>query len=330
MSDLNDFVKILVFTIGDLDTASTKFRIAQYQGYLEQIGIEVDYLRRTEVSSRVLKIIDRYDIVINQKCLFNNILANRIIAKAKRVIFDFDDAIWTRPGKPFSFLTQMKVNSRLKVWLQKSDVVLCANQYLGDYAKQYSDKVQVLPMALDMTVWHPAPQKREDGVIRIGWAGSPVNLINVEYLDFVFSELHQRYSNLEVRIYCGKKPELKSAYLYTPFSSGSEPEFVRSLDIGLLPLEDHPFSRGKSPIKAIQYLASGVTAVGNIYGATAEILRPEHSVSVENDWLEKLSALIDDPQKREATSAAGLSFARKVHDAEKCQTRLFEIISAYS
>ena len=321
-------MKLIAITVGGEETASTHYRLIQYHRFLEKKGIQVQYVRRNEINKNTLDLVRDADVLLNQKCLFNNALAKKIIAAANRVIFDFDDALWTRPDKPYSFPTQLRVNARFKTWLRNSDVVLCANQHLENYARKFTDDVRVLPMALDMAQWYPAAEPKHESTIRIGWAGSPGNLKYLESLDQILNELCQRYTSLEVMIYCGKKPNLTCPFVHVPFAPGTEPDFVRCLDIGLLPLENHDYHRGKSPIKAIQYLASGVAVVGNTYGATAEILQTEHSASVDGDWVEKISDLIENTQRRNALRDAGLSYVRRHHNIEICREELLQTITA--
>lgn len=320
-------MKVIAITVGNEKTASTQYRLLQYHDFLEENGVRIEYIHRGVVDQNTIKAVANADAIFNQKCLFRNTLAKKIISAAKRVIFDFDDALWTRPDKSYSLPAQLRVNARFKTWLRNSDVVLCANQYLADYARTFTGKVRVLPMALDMTQWHPQAEPEGDDKIRIGWAGSPGNLKYLESLDNTLNELCGHYPNLEVMVYCGKKPRLTCPFIHVPFSQGTEPGFVRRLDIGLLPLEDQDFHRGKSPIKAIQYLASGVVVVGNTYGASAEILRPEHGASVSDDWVNKISELIDDIQMRKSMALAGRKFARRHHSAELCRQELLKVIA---
>jgi len=263
-------MKLLVFTIGDPEAGSTKYRIVQYESFLTENDIEVQYVHRDEINSATIGFAKTSDVVLNQKCLFKVSLTKKIIANSKRIIFDFDDAIWTRPGRPHSFLTQRRVDKRFHLWLKNADAVVAANEYLAEYATKYSSNVKVFPMALDLQKWHPG-KKAEDGIIRVGWAGTPGNLKYLKPLEPALKELTSRYTNLKVMIYCGEKPELEFPFEFTPFKPETEPDFIRQLDIGLLPLKDEKYLRGKSPIKAVQYLACGVGVIGNIDGATAEI-----------------------------------------------------------
>jgi glycosyltransferase involved in cell wall biosynthesis len=320
-------MKLLVLTIGDPESGSTKYRIVQYEDYLRNNGIEISYVHRDDICARTLDLVAKADVVLNQKCLFNASLSRKIIATAKRVIFDFDDAIWTRPGRPHSFLTRFKVRQRFQPWLKNADLILAANDYLGSYARKFTDRVLVLPMSLDLRQWHPAPRE-DDGVVRIGWAGSPGNLKYLKQLDDVLSRITGQYANVRVMVYCGKKPELHCPFEYTKFQPGTEAAFTQRLDIGLLPLEDEEYLRGKSPIKAIQYLACGVPVAGNIYGATAEIASPQNSLAISeaSDWFQSLSLLIENRTQRKQMGQAGLEFIRATHDMSMLRHQLLALI----
>ena len=273
---------ILAIVSRDLEKGSTKFRLAQYLDYLRQRGAEVEFVRRDEIDETTIKRARRADVLFNQKCLIRTSIARKLIAASRRVIFDFDDAIYTRPGKPFSMFTRLKVARRFRLWLKNSDVVTTPNKFLAEYAKRYSKAVEVVPMALDLDVWVPA-QKTEQPTVVVGWAGAPVNVHLLERLDPVLTALQREFPQMHLSVFSGQKPHLNCSFGYHPFRPGYEPEFIRNLDIGLLPLTDEEYTFGKSPIKSLQYLACAVPVVGNVLGATGEILNSKNSVAVSSD-----------------------------------------------
>lgn len=320
-------MKALVIISRDRDKASTRFRFVQYEAMLAERGISLDYVRRDAIDAEVLQRIPEYDVVINQKCLMRKQLAATVIAASKRLVFDMDDAIWTRPGKPYSWFTGWRVRARLKQWLQAADAVTAANDYLASYARQFSDRVQVIHMALDTGQWQPAERAARDKVI-IGWAGSPATLENLEHIGPQLCELLKANPALELAVYSGKRPALDCEFDYTPFAPGTEASFVQQLDIGLLPLpEDDAFTRGKSPIKALQYLACGLPVVAQIRGATAEILDASNSLPVNDvaDWRTAIEMLLADKTQREALGKAGREFVLREHDM---QGTLEQIVTA--
>ncbi len=321
-------MRVLVISSRDLEKGSTKYRIAQYEDFLKTRGVEVDYVRRKEINSAFIGSLVDYDLVFNQKCLFRCSLAKRIIRSGRRTLFDFDDAIYTRPGKPHSLLTSLRVRRRLHLWLREADVVTTANEYLARYARAHSSAVVVIPMAIDMNRWKPRERAATEQ-LTIGWAGAPVNLRNIERIEPVLSTLTERYPFLKLAIFSGRRPQLRCPYEYHPFSPGEEVGFVQKLDIGLLPLPSEEYSKGKSPIKAIQYLACGVPVVGNVLGATAEILNETNSIAVQTqgEWLESLESLINDRARLRSMGKCGRDFVVQRHNLGTVAEQLFNVLS---
>ena len=126
----------------------------------------------------------------------------------------------------------------------------------------------------------------------------------------------------------GKKPQLSFPFQFFPYKQGKEAGFVQRLDIGLLPLHYDHFSKGKSPIKAIQYLACGLPVVGNIMGATREILNEENSIAVttHKEWLNALMKLIENRKLSQQMGEAGRSLAERQHNIKKIRERFLNVL----
>jgi glycosyltransferase involved in cell wall biosynthesis len=319
---------VLAITIADPETGSTKYRVSQYRDLLSAHGMHLDLVHRRAPTRQLKAALARADIVINQKCLLSPWIGRHVWQRTDRVLFDFDDAIYTRPGRPYGALTGLRVRWGLRYWLRRARVTVVANEYLARYARQYSRRVEVIPMGLDLSVWRPAEPRIDDRVV-IGWAGAPVNLPLVEGLAPVLGELRRRHPNVEFRIYCGRPPQGDLPFEHVPYAPGTEPEFVRGLDIGLLPLVDEEHSRGKSPIKSVQYLACGIPVVGNVMGATAEICTPENSIAVghgANEWLAALSRLVEDRELRRRLGTVGRAHVSANFSAATNGLRLAELL----
>jgi len=321
---------VLVISSRDLEKGSTKFRIAQYHDYLAARGVQLHYIRRDAIDAAVIRRLADYDLVFNQKCLVSLSLARSIISNSRRTLFDFDDAIYTRPGRPYRWPTAFKVKRRLHLWLRRADVVTTSSHYLAEYAARYSSKVTILPMTVDTDLWHPAEEHRHADETVIGWAGAPVNLPNLNRLEPVLRTLLDRYPSVRLAVFSGQRPELQCRYDYYPFAPGAEYGFIRSLDIGLLPLPDEPYTLGKSPIKAIQYLACGVPVVGEIHGgAPAEIVTPDNGIAVhsEQEWLQALEKLIQDRALRQSLGAAGRRLVLQRHNRHTVAEQVYRVMT---
>jgi glycosyltransferase involved in cell wall biosynthesis len=182
-------------------------------------------------------------------------------------------------------------------------------------------------MALDLERWSPAPRVRSEVVM--GWAGSPGNLHHLERLEPVLGEVLRRHPTARLAVLCGERPRLAIPFDYQPFQAGTEHRFTQGLDIGLLPLVFEEHARGKSPIKAVQYLACGVPVVGNVQGATAEICTPDNSLAVSRDaeWVEALSLLIRNPDEARRLGAAGRRHALEHNDLRRNGERLLHCLA---
>lgn len=319
-------MNVLVITSRDLEKASTKFRIVQYSNYLNSRGIHLDFIRQKEIGSFLPGIAEKFDMVFNQKCLLGSSLSRKIFKNSPKTVFDFDDAIYTRPGSPRSFIAEWRVKRRLHLWLRSADLVTTANGFLADYARTYSSSVMLVPMAIDTDIFTPAAKNEED-LIAIGWAGAPVNIPNLERIGPALSVIVKKYSYVKLVVFSGTRPSLPCPFEYHRFIPGAEPAFVQSLDIGLLPLPDDEYSKGKSPIKAIQYLSCGIPVVGNVSGATAEILNGKNSIPVssDGDWVNALELLIENRNLRTQLGKSGREFILERHSFSSIREQLLGI-----
>jgi glycosyltransferase involved in cell wall biosynthesis len=268
------------------------------------------------------------DAIVNQKALLSGRFRRRLLASGPRVFLDFDDAIWTRQGRPYRGLTRLRVAWRLRRWLAGVHGVTIANEVLAAYARQFARRVWIVPMALDLEYWRPASRRAAEG-IRIGWAGSPGNVGLLAQCEGSLRSILARHAGVRLAVFGGRRPDWSVPFEYVPYTPGGEAAFVSGLDIGLLPLADEPYCHGKSPIKAIQYLSCAVPVAGNVVGASREILDSTNSVAVSSpgDWVSALERLILDPALRERMGRAGRERVERNHDLRRVSGRLREILN---
>jgi len=207
--------------------------------------------------------------------------------------------------------------------------MMTANSFLADYARQHSSSVVIVPMAIDTDIWKPAVKKETEQIV-IGWAGAPVNIPNIERIGPALRVLLNKHPALKLAVFSGEKPSLPCPFEFHQFAPGAEPAFVQSLDIGLLPLPDEEYSKGKSPIKAIQYLSCSIPVVGNVKGATAEILKQNNSIHVssQDDWINALEVLIHDRNLRTLLGETGRQLILDRHSMYTVRRQLLGIFLA--
>lgn len=322
-------MRVVAITVGLPEAGSTRFRLMQFSPLFKSAGIDLQVIPKAHFHKDMLDQLREADVVINQKCLLSGSLGREIVRASRYLVFDFDDAIYTRPGRPYGWFTNWRVQRRFRFWMRSAHLTLAANEHLSTAAIAAGGHVKILPMSVDTDLWKPNPRHR-DGLFRIGWLGAPNNLTFLERLDPILNALTKRFPQMRLAVLSGRRPSLSCPLEYHPFCPNAETAFVQSLDVGLLPLPDEEHSRGKSPIKAIQYLACGVPVVGNVVGAAGEICRADNSIHVgeEREWEAALIALLEDHQRCQALGQAGRKLALEKHCSRTNGRQLLHFLKA--
>ena len=296
-------MKILALTFGNMTCASTYYRVGQYVDRLRKDGIECDLVYGSPRNIPPAKPLSEYDVVLVQKKLFPCRIVRFLRRHSKRLVFDIDDATWHPQGRKHSFFTRWRAGRRLKSIVKAADACLAPNMYILDYLKNLGGHAYQVPMAISAKDWLPK-QKTNGPNVRLGWSGAPSNLSYLESLEPMLAEILRQYPHSELVVLCGKSPafQTKIPFTHIPWTPGCEANVVPEFDIGLLPLPFDDFSQGKSPIKALQYLASGLPIIASPLAGTLEIAQKSPSVLLAKspeEWNKHLSALISSPAARE-------------------------------
>ncbi len=238
------------------------------------------------------------------------------------IVYDFDDAI---------FLPDVsEANERFKSlkWPQKtgtichlSNHVIVGNRYLKEYAANYTTHVSIVPTTIDTDEYRP----RDDVTIRgrptIGWSGS---ITTVKHLRTIEPALRRLRSLLDFRLKVIGTPHFSISGLDVeskPWTADSEVEELKSFDIGIMPLPDDRWSRGKCGLKGLQYMALGVPTIMSPVGVNCEIIEDGRNgflASGQDEWVAKLSALASDVHLRQRFTKEGretveASYSARVH-----------------
>ena len=226
-----------------------------------------------------------------------------LIAKVfrKKIIFDFDDAIWlpntSESNRIFSVLKFYGNTKSICKWAYK---VSCGNDYLCDFAKQFNNNVVYNPTTIDTENYHNKIKQTTNIKLVIGWTGSHSTVQYLDDLIPVFTEL-EKENNFELAVITDRKPEfdLKSMN-FIQWKKETEVEDLLRFDIGIMPLRDDKWSKGKCGFKALQYMALGVPALVSPVGVNTKIV--DHNVNGficnnNEDWKKYLSLLLSDKNK---------------------------------
>ena len=234
-----------------------------------------------------------------------------LIAKVwrKPIIYDFDDAIWLpNTSRENRWVAWLKWHGKVKWICRWSRIVSCGNTYLAAYAREYARDVRVIPTVVDTRHAHNRLKDQRQGRVVVGWTGSHSTLPYLQPLLPVLQEL-ERELEFETVVIANKDPQLAlQHYRFVPWNKATEIDDLLQLHIGLMPLEDSAWTRGKCGFKAIQYMALGIPALVSPVGVNPQIVTQGeqgfHCVQPA-DWKRYLRQLIQDADLRSRLGQAG-------------------------
>lgn len=253
--------------------------------------------------------------------------------KGARMILDFDDSIWlndTSDGN--QQLAWLKRPSKTARILRLCSMALVGNEYLANYARQFNKNVHVVPTTIDTTVYAPQSKKPSDTVC-IGWTGSSTTLKHLHHALPVLRAISQKYgSKVVFRVISNKPLEANLAGLENiVWKAGTEVSDLYPIDIGIMPLPDNQWTRGKCGFKGLQYMALEIPAIMSPVGVNTEIIRDGVNgflASTEQEWVEKLSALIESPALREKLGKAGRKTVVERYSFESQKDRYLQLFNS--
>ncbi len=244
----------------------------------------------------------------------------RLVSWRLPLVFDFDDAIYladTSVANGWSRI--LKPQGKAKAICQFANHVTVGNEVLAAFAREHARRVTVVPSTIDTDFYQVRPRAR-NRVPVIGWTGSETT---VPYLTALAPALRRLRGkrDFELRV-IGAKVDIEGLTVRClPWRAETEPDDLRGLDVGLMPLPDDEWSRGKCGMKALQYMALGIPPVVSPVGANATIVRDAVNgfyAGTEAEWIDRLALLLEDESLRqslgrEARRTVEESYSARVH-----------------
>jgi glycosyltransferase involved in cell wall biosynthesis len=295
-------MKLLIIT-NNPDRASFRQRIAVYLDTLRASGIDcrVEQLPQWIISRRRLFMQAKdFDAVFLHKKILNPFDAYYLKKYANKIIYDFDDAVMFDDKQPQKPHHKRQTSFRRTATL--ANLVIAGNVYLAEHAGRFNPNVEILPTGLDTKAYKTAAQKAGDGKIRLVWIGSRPTLPHLKQISPALEEIGSCFNNVVLKIISDEFFDLQNIPVEKkPWSLETEAAELVSSDIGLAPLTDNNFTKGKCGFKILQYQAAGLPVIASPVGVNTELVRDSvngyHAAAV-TDWAEKLSALIKDTSLR--------------------------------
>ena len=244
-----------------------------------------------------------------------------LLRRNPRVVFDFDDAI------------HLGSKSAHFAWIcERAAWVTAGNESLARAARRHTDRVSVVATAVDTGAYPPPPPASREGPLRIGWLGSDRSIHETLYRHAtMFAEL-QRALGFELVVVTRPRrepPDPRLAIRHIEWSPSAETRIAQWCDIGIMPLVDDEFQRGKCGCKLLQYMAAGLPVVASPVGINASLVTPDRGflATHRDDWGAAFARLAD-PERRRALGASGRRFVEREYSLDVWFPRLLDVVVA--
>lgn len=237
-------------------------------------------------------------------------IERRLLPRGVPLVVDFDDAVFHNYDLHSSAFVRRALGDKIDRLMASAALVTAGNAYLAARAQAAgAARIEIVPTVVDLEAYRLAPLPAADEPARIGWIGTP-STWNA-YVAPMLPLLTRCAAETDARILAVGAGHGGSAHPLLdiePWSEASEVSLIQRMSIGIMPLADTPWARGKCGYKLIQYMACGLPVVASPIGVNADIV--EHGVNgflaeTEAEWHAAISALLRDPDLRRRMGAAG-------------------------
>jgi len=351
-------IDALFLTKYDRKGASSRYRSLQYFRHFEEAGINCShaplfsnayletlyetgkrplagvvrsYLRRL----RDLLTVRESDVIVLEKELlpYAPALFERLLGRLETpYVVDYDDAIfhnYDRSGNP---LVRTLFGKKIDVVMREADAVVAGNEYLATRAREAgASRVEIIPTVIDLEKYPHVPPS-EDGPFTIGWIGSPTTAQYVEAISPALREVCNRRDARVVLVGSGAV-ELPSVPLEVrEWSEETEVEDIAEFDVGIMPLVDTPWERGKCGFKLIQYMACGKPVVASPVGMNTKIVdngENGYVASNHDEWVGTLVGLSDDTEMVKRMGSRGRELIADRYCLEVTSEEWIQILTSF-
>jgi glycosyltransferase involved in cell wall biosynthesis len=322
----------VLFLIQGWKVAASRYRVLQYIPHLEQRGVEaqvIPYPHSLRENWRFFKSLPQYDIVFLQRKRLISWRLWLLKKRANRIIFDFDDSIMYRNSRnknPISKTRRRRFVAKLKV----SHGVIVGNEYLKKESLEYNSRVEVIPTPIDIERYAQKSYDSKKTKVVLGWIGDNGSIHYLEKNRPVFEMLGRKYPHLMLKIVCGVFFDCSHIeVIKKQWSSEDEIQDLQGFDIGLMPLLDDPWSWGKCGLKILQYQGVGVPVICTPAGINRDLVEDGENgfwARDQQEWVEKLSILIEDYQLRKQMGLKGRKKIMEGYTLQACVPKMHKFL----
>lgn len=277
----------------------------------------------------------KYDVIIIEKELFPYLPAfiEQILSFLNvKYIVDYDDAIFHLYDQtPNKYLRKI-LGDKIDIVMRNSSMVICGNEYLAARAKKSGAKrVEKLPTVIDLSRYKIKNNYKDSSVV-IGWIGTPATLIFVKPIEEALVEV---LNTLNVNIeFVGGVPGIFKEHpkiSYVDWTENTEINSISNFDIGIMPILDDDWAKGKCAYKLIQYMGCNLPVVGSYKGMNIEVIDENENgylASTHKEWVDALTKLVKDKELRVRLGSNGREKVAQKYTLEIASNELLTLINS--
>ena len=321
----------------DLEQPSFRHRMRSLIGTLEEAGWQVQperfpsgrYGLRTWERRSLWR---AADVVVLHQIKLSALEARLFASLSRHRVFDVDDAIYVRKPRRLGEAADDSPWRKRKFaatcrWV---DVVAAGNDVLAGVARRSARAIAILPTSIDTAAYRPTTATAADAPTVV-WIGSPENLVYLEMIRPALARLSVRYPALKLRVICSRFPDWGDVKVERiAWSTATEAESLAAAHIGVMPLTDDEWARGKCAFKLLQYMAAALPCVASPVGANTEAViegvNGFHARTTE-EWEQHLESLIRSPELRARLGAGGREHVESRYALRTYQARYLELLA---
>ncbi|GAC1329821.1 MAG: hypothetical protein NVS9B2_08130 [Steroidobacteraceae bacterium] len=321
----------------DLEQPSFRHRMRSLVGTLEAAGwhVRTEHFPSGRYGVRTWErrtLLRESDVVVLHQIKLSAMEAHLFASVSRRRVFDVDDAIYVRKPRRLgeaaddSWWRKRKFAATCR-WV---DVVAAGNDVLAGVARCTARAISILPTSIDTAAYQATTATAADAPT-IVWIGSPENLVYLEIMRPAMARLTARHKTLKLRVICSRFPDWPEVNIErVVWSAATEAKALAAAHIGVMPLTDDAWARGKCAFKLLQYMAAALPCVASPVGANTEAVidgvNGFHAVTAE-EWEQRLESLIESAELRAHFGANGRKHVESRYSMRTYQARYLELLT---
>ena len=296
------------------EAASTRYRAVQFIPHLEQAGATVavePIPRGWWARRRLFRMAAEFDTVLAQKRLLPTWQVALLRRRARRLVYDFDDAVTFRDSGRGGAPSWTR-RRRFRAIVRAADLVIAGNAYLEGLAAPFAKDVVVIPTSLDASKYERAADEvssRPRETVKLGWIGSGSTLRYLEALREALEDVAAERPAARLKIVCNAFLDLRRMGVEKkPWREEEEAADIADMDIGLAPAAEDPWTLGKCGLKILQYFAASRPVIASPVGVHCDLVRDGVNgvwARTAEEWRQAILRLMDSPEERARMGAEG-------------------------